>query len=236
MPTFVRSFAQTLPQPRTPTPNTIHAIGCKGCKDTHRVARCGQCNKDDSCDSPMVRAMPQAVKAGLRGVWPRTRSKQGSGSREMFVEDRYAHIRAQGDQMVRGQCESDIMDVSSRGTTCQVDHVPEAQALADFAQLRASGREESAVQGPGRPGWSPTQAPDRSGRARRRGIRLFIFMTSLRCSPGREPRGHGEDCIASPGEEIWATSGACLGVAETVDTARSVALPPEISEGWRSCQ
>jgi hypothetical protein len=50
------------------------------------------------------------------------------------------------DQMVRGQCESEIMDVSSRGTTRQVDHVPEAQALDDFAQLRARGREESAEQ------------------------------------------------------------------------------------------
>jgi hypothetical protein len=27
---------------------------------------------------------------------------------------------------------------------------------------------------PGRPGWSPTQVPHRSGRARQRGIRLFI--------------------------------------------------------------
>jgi hypothetical protein len=49
------------------------------------VARCGQRNKDDSCDSPMVRAMPQTVKAGLRGAWPRARSKLGLGSREMFV-------------------------------------------------------------------------------------------------------------------------------------------------------
>jgi serine/threonine protein kinase len=125
--------------------------GCKdthreGCKDTHRVARSGQRNKDDSCDSPMVRAMPQTVKAGLRGAWPRARSKLGSGSREMFVEDRYARIRAQGDQMLSCQCESEIMDVSSRGTNRQVDHVPDAQVLADFAQLRASGREESADQ------------------------------------------------------------------------------------------
>jgi hypothetical protein len=94
--------------------------------------------------SRKVRAVPQTVKAGLRGAWPRAGSRTGSGSREMFVEDRYASMRAQGNQLVRGQCESEIMDVSSRGTTRQVDHVPEAQALADFAQLRARGREESA--------------------------------------------------------------------------------------------
>jgi hypothetical protein len=64
----------------------------------------------------------------------------------MFVEDRYARMRAQVDQMVRRQCESEIMDVSSRGTTCQVDHVPEDQALADFAQLRARSRKEAAEQ------------------------------------------------------------------------------------------
>jgi hypothetical protein len=38
------------------------------------------------------------------------------------------------------------MDVSSSRTTRQVDHVSHAQALEDFAQRRASGREESAQQ------------------------------------------------------------------------------------------
>ena len=46
----------------------------------------------------------------------------------------------------------------------------------------------------------------------------------------------GEDCIASPDEGIWATSLVCLGDAETADIARSVALPPEISEGWSRFQ
>ncbi len=34
------------------------------------------------------------------------------------------------------------MDATSGGTTRQVDHVPDAKVLADFAQLRASRREE----------------------------------------------------------------------------------------------
>jgi hypothetical protein len=38
------------------------------------------------------------------------------------------------------------MDASSSRTTRQVDHVPDAQALADFTQLRASGCEESVEQ------------------------------------------------------------------------------------------
>ena len=68
-----------------------------GRKDTHGVARSGQRNKHESCDSPQVRAVLQTVKAGLRWAWPRARSRTGSGSREMFVEDRYARMRAQGD-------------------------------------------------------------------------------------------------------------------------------------------
>jgi hypothetical protein len=131
--------------------------------------------------SRKVRAVPPTVKAGLRGTWPRARSRTGSGSCELFVEDRYARMRAQGDQMVRGQCESEIMDVSSRGTTRQVDHVQEAQALADFAQLRARGREESAEQPvplelllPSLPALSTTIQPlEDSGQIRRnRGLRM----------------------------------------------------------------
>jgi hypothetical protein len=79
-------------------------------------------------------------------AWPRAGSRPGSGSREMYLQERYARMSAQGDQLLRGRCESEIMDASSSRTTRQVDHVPHAQSLADFAQLRASGREESAEQ------------------------------------------------------------------------------------------
>jgi hypothetical protein len=58
----------------------------------------------------------------------------------------YARMSAQGDQLSRGRCESEIMDVTSSRTTRQFDHVSHAQGLADFEQLRASGRQESAQQ------------------------------------------------------------------------------------------
>jgi hypothetical protein len=55
-------------------------------------------------------------------AWRRAGSRPGSVSHEMFL------------------------DASSGRTTRQVDHVPDVQALADFAQLRARGRKESAEQ------------------------------------------------------------------------------------------
>ena len=82
--------------------------------------------------------MPQTVKAGLRGAWPCAGSRTGSGSREMFVEDRYARMRAQGDQLSGARCESEFMDASQNRTSRQVDHVPDAQALADFSPQTAT--------------------------------------------------------------------------------------------------
>ena len=64
----------------------------------------------------------------------------------MYLEERYARVGAQGDPLLAGRCESEITNASSGRTTRQVEHVPDAQALADFAQLRASGCEESAEQ------------------------------------------------------------------------------------------
>jgi hypothetical protein len=65
-------------------------------------------------------------------------------------------MKAQGDQSLRGRCQSEIRDASSRRTTCQADHVQYAMALADLAQLRAGGRKESAQQ------LVPLQLPQRS--------------------------------------------------------------------------
>src|SRR5258708_2774466 len=64
----------------------------------------------------------------------------------MYLEERYARVGAQSDPRLEGRCESEITNASSGRTTRQVDHVPDAQMRADFAQLRASGCEESAEQ------------------------------------------------------------------------------------------
>ena len=64
----------------------------------------------------------------------------------MSLEERYARVRAQGDQSLRGRCQSETREASPSRTIRQIDHVPDARALANFAQLRASGREESAQQ------------------------------------------------------------------------------------------
>ncbi len=66
--------------------------------------------------------------------------------------------------------------------------LPECRVSADIVQPLASlldantlrqkdlwNMDFGVLRGPGRPGWSPTQVPHRSGRARRRGIRLFIL-------------------------------------------------------------
>ena len=58
----------------------------------------------------------------------------------------------------------------------------ELRVLRDLTRLRAQLASEQTrlanrihkILEPGRPGWSPTQVPHRSGRARQRGIRLFI--------------------------------------------------------------
>jgi hypothetical protein len=74
---------------------------------------------------------------------PRARagSIPGSGIREMSLEERYARVREQGDQSLRGRCQSETREASPSRTTRQIDHVPDVQSLANFAQLRASGRE-----------------------------------------------------------------------------------------------
>jgi hypothetical protein len=64
----------------------------------------------------------------------------------MYLEERYARMSAQGDQLLRGGCESEIMDASSSRTTRQVDQVPHADPVGDFPQFRAAGREEAAHQ------------------------------------------------------------------------------------------
>jgi hypothetical protein len=61
--------------------------------------------------------------------------------------------------------------------------------------------------------------PHEFGRARRRGIRLFIFLTSLRGSAGPGPHELGEDSTASPDDGAWPASLGCLGVAETACSA-----------------
>jgi hypothetical protein len=45
-------------------------------QDTRDVPRSEQRNKDESCDSLQVRAVPHTVKAGSRGAWPRAGSRE----------------------------------------------------------------------------------------------------------------------------------------------------------------
>jgi hypothetical protein len=94
-------------------------------------------------ETPPSRGQSRQVYAG---AWPRAGSKPGSGSHEIYLEERYACMRAQGDPLLMRRWESEFMDASSIRTTRQIDYVRDAQALADFAQLRASGCEESAQQ------------------------------------------------------------------------------------------
>ena len=58
----------------------------------------------------------------------------------MCVMQRYARMCAQGDQLSRGRCVSEIMDVSSSRTTREVDHVPHAQGARGFARVDAMNR------------------------------------------------------------------------------------------------
>ena len=83
---------------------------------------------------------------------------------------------------------------------------------------------------PGRPGWSPTQAPHGSRRARQTHLALHL-MTSLRRSAGREPLGLEEDCNASPDEGTLSMSLHHLGGAETANASRSLVLSSRNS--WR---
>ncbi len=51
-----------------------------------------------------------------------------------------------GDRTAITRCEPRFRMLSSNGTTPQVDQATRTQAVADFAQLRAAGREETAQQ------------------------------------------------------------------------------------------
>jgi hypothetical protein len=55
-------------------------------------------------------------------------------------------VLKRGDRIATVRCNPRFMIVSSDWTTRQVDQVPHADALGDFPQLRAAGREEAAQQ------------------------------------------------------------------------------------------
>jgi hypothetical protein len=79
---------------------------CTACQDAKSTAEMIQ------YDSPEVRRRASGSRGRFtRGPWPRAGSKPGSGSREMYLEERCTCMRAQGDQLLRGRCEK-----SSRGS------------------------------------------------------------------------------------------------------------------------
>ena len=135
-------------------------------------------------------AVAQAVEAGARtrGRGPAPARERAREVARCTWEERCARTRAQGDRPLRGRCESELIDASSGRTIRQVDHVPDAQALADLAQPRASGCEESAEQPvalellePSLPGLSTTTQPlkDPGQLRRNRGLSLAKEATRV---------------------------------------------------------
>ena len=90
--------------------------------------------------------MPQTVKAGFRGRVTPCRLGTRLGKSRDVLGGALRPSGTQGDPLLGGRCESEITNVSSNGTTPQVDQVTHTEAFADFPQLRAAGREETAQQ------------------------------------------------------------------------------------------
>ncbi len=57
-----------------------------------------------------------------------------------------ASVLNRGDRVATFRCSPRFMIVSSDRTTRQVDQLPHAEAVGDFPQFRAAGREEAAHQ------------------------------------------------------------------------------------------
>src|ERR1700678_2563198 len=66
--------------------------------------------------------------------------------RNQSLRIRGKSMRGHGNRMAITRCEPRFWILSSHGTTLQVDQATHTEAFADFAQLRAADREESAEQ------------------------------------------------------------------------------------------
>ena len=66
--------------------------------------------------------------------------------RNICLRIRCKSMPRQGDRVAIARCEPRFSTLSSNGTTPQVDQMTHTEAFADFAQLRAAGREETAQQ------------------------------------------------------------------------------------------
>jgi hypothetical protein len=81
----------------------------------------------------------------------RNPDRPGSGGVSISLRSQCLRIRGksmprQGDRTAIARCEPRFRMLSPNGTTPQVDQAAHTEAFADFAQLRATGREETAQQ------------------------------------------------------------------------------------------
>ena len=90
--------------------------------------------------TPLGRVQPFTIPNGLgsRGL-PSSLAKK-------YLRSRGKSVPRQGDRLAIARCERRFTMLSPNGTTLQVDQVTHTEAFADFSQLWAAGREESAEQ------------------------------------------------------------------------------------------
>ena len=120
--------------------------------DTH----CVGIMRDNKAVQRACRWMSPMLDRGLTTPSGRVRSFRGTSTPgnsgvpsslgQMCSRSRCKSVPQQGDRVAIARCEPRFRMLSSNGTTLQVEQATDTEAVADLAQLRTAGREETAQQ------------------------------------------------------------------------------------------